>query len=66
MSQTGKGLLFSAAITAAWLLSLLVLLAVDLASQPLALVVLAVAGRTFLQTGLFIIGHDAMHGVVLP
>ena len=66
MSQTGKGLLFSAAITAAWLLSLLALLAVDLASQPLALVVLAVAGRTFLQTGLFIIGHDAMHGVLLP
>ena len=66
MSQTGKGLLFTAAIMVAWLLSLQTLLAVDLASQPLALVVLAVAVRTFLQTGLFIIGHDAMHGVLLP
>ena len=66
MSQTGTGLVLSAAITAAWLLSLLTLLAVDLASQPLALVVLAVGVRTFLQTGLFIIGHDAMHGVLLP
>ncbi len=66
MSQTGKGLAFSAAITAAWLLSLLALLSLDLARQPLALVALAVGVRTFLQTGLFIIGHDAMHGVLLP
>ena len=66
MSQTGTGLVLSAAITTAWLLSLLTLLSVDLASQPLALVVLAVGLRTFLQTGLFIIGHDAMHGVLLP
>ncbi len=55
-----------AAIMAAWLLSLLALLRVDLASQPPGLVMLAVGVRTFLQTGLFIIGHDAMHGVLLP
>ncbi len=66
MSQTGTGLVLAAAITAAWLLSLLALLSVDLASQPLALVVLAIGLRTFLQTGLFIVGHDAMHGVLLP
>jgi len=23
-------------------------------------------GRTFIQTGLFIVAHDAIHGVVLP
>ena len=33
--------------------------------SPLA-VLLAVAGRTFLQTGLFILGHDAMHRTLVP
>jgi beta-carotene ketolase (CrtW type) len=33
--------------------------------SPLA-VVLAVPGRTFLQTGLFILGHDAMHRSLVP
>jgi beta-carotene ketolase (CrtW type) len=60
------GLALATAITAAWLFSLLALLSVDLASQSLSLVVLAIGLRTFLQTGLFIIGHDAMHGVLLP
>jgi len=60
------GLALATAITAAWFFSLLALLSVDLASQSLSLVVLAIGLRTFLQTGLFIIGHDAMHGVLLP
>ncbi|MCX5945210.1 MAG: fatty acid desaturase [Cyanobacteria bacterium] len=66
MSQTGKGLLLAAAIAGGWLFSLQALLTADLARLPLAFVVLAVLVRTFLQTGLFIIGHDAMHGVLLP
>ncbi len=66
MSQTATGLVLAGAISSAWLLSLLALLASDWTSQPLALVVAAVALRTYLQTGLFIIGHDAMHGVLLP
>ena len=60
------GIALATAITSAWLFSLLALLSVDLASQSLSLVVLAIGLRTFLQTGLFIIGHDAMHGVLLP
>ena len=66
MTQTGKGLVLAVSIALAWLVSLLLLLGLDLASQPLPLLVLAVGSRTFLQTGLFIIGHDAMHGVLLP
>jgi len=66
LSQTGKGLVLAGSIALAWLVSLLLLLSVDLASQPLPLLALAVGIRTFLQTGLFIIGHDAMHGVLLP
>ena len=48
-----------------WLASLGLLWA-DLSQlAPLALLGL-VLGRTLLQTGLFIVGHDAMHGVLLP
>lgn len=54
----------------AWLGSLIPLLALDLGRVPGGgwplLLVLAVLGRTLLQTGLFIVGHDAMHGVLLP
>jgi beta-carotene ketolase (CrtW type) len=53
-----------------WLGSLIALLALDLGRVTgvagLSLLVLAVLGRTLLQTGLFIVGHDAMHGVLLP
>lgn len=55
-----------------WLLSLQALLRIDLAAGQGwvalngALIVLAVLLRTFLQTGLFIVAHDAMHGSLAP
>lgn len=67
---THPGLWLASLILVAWLVSLLVLLSLDLGLLHgvtlLVVVVVAVAGRTLLQTGLFIVGHDAMHGVLLP
>lgn len=54
------------AIAAAWLISLLALLPLDLTQPPPWLLLLAVLVRTVLQTGLFILGHDAMHGLLWP
>jgi beta-carotene ketolase (CrtW type) len=61
---TGLGL--ALLLLVGWGVSGLSLLNSSLAQWPLWLVVSAVALRTLLQTGLFIIGHDAMHGVLLP
>jgi beta-carotene ketolase (CrtW type) len=64
-----RGLAFALAIVAAWLVSLLFLMQLPLTGPgrvPAPLLLLAVGGRAFLQTGLFIVGHDAMHGSLLP
>ncbi|MCS5691196.1 fatty acid desaturase [Cyanobium sp. FGCU-6] len=63
---TRRGLLLAALILLGWLASLVLLLPLNPGELPPALLVLAVLARTFLQTGLFIVGHDAMHGVLLP
>lgn len=63
-SRQGLGL--ASLILLGWLISLISLLTVNLASQPWWWLVLAVMLRTVLQTGLFITAHDAMHGVLLP
>jgi beta-carotene ketolase (CrtW type) len=60
------GLPLAAAIGLGWSLSLIVLLRLDLAVLPWPLLVGAVLLRTLLHTGLFIVGHDAMHGVLVP
>ena len=60
-----RGLWFSLAIIGGWALSAVVLLPGD-GPTPLLLLALAVLLRTFLQTGLFIVAHDAMHGSLLP
>lgn len=63
-----RGLVFALLILGAWLVSLLLLLRLPLPGPGLAPapLVLALALRSFLQTGLFIVGHDAMHGSLLP
>ena len=71
LSSTSRlGLLLNGAIFLAWLASLVGLLGVDLTVLPkpllLPCLLAAVVGRTILTTGLFIVGHDAMHGVLLP
>ncbi len=63
---TGKGLLLAAAILLAWIFSLVLLLPADPGHFPFPLLLLAVGLRSVLHTGLFIVGHDAMHGLLLP
>lgn len=63
------GPVISGAIITLWILSFIGLSAHRWSSdsvQSLIWIVPAVLGRTFLQTGLFIIGHDAIHGAVFP
>lgn len=60
------GLLVASVIVVLWISSLGFLLSIDTA-QVIPLGILpAILGRTFLQTGLFIVAHDAIHGSVLP
>jgi beta-carotene/zeaxanthin 4-ketolase len=58
------GLFIPALLLIAWLLSLLGVCAIDLTTCSPWLILGALALRTFLQTGLFITAHDAMHGSV--
>jgi beta-carotene/zeaxanthin 4-ketolase len=51
-------------LLAAWILSLLGICEIDLERCPIWLVAVFMALRTFLQTGLFITAHDAMHGSI--
>lgn len=60
------GLLVAMAIAALWLSSLEFLLRADIKQFTPLLIVPAILGRTFIQSGLFIVAHDAIHGVVLP
>jgi beta-carotene ketolase (CrtW type) len=60
------GVLVAIGIFSSWLLSLIILLPLHWATTPLWLIVADLLGRTFLQTGLFIIAHDAMHGSLIP
>jgi beta-carotene/zeaxanthin 4-ketolase len=57
---------FTASLLAAWALSLIALLHVNPHQLSWWGLLLAMLVRTLLQTGLFIIGHDAMHGVLWP
>jgi beta-carotene/zeaxanthin 4-ketolase len=60
------GLSVAFAIAFCWVISLVFLLFVDVYQlSPLGILV-ALLGRTFIQTGLFIVAHDAIHGVVFP
>ena len=51
---------------AAWVATLIALLQIDLSWAALLWVPLAVALRSFLNVGLFITAHDAMHGTLYP
>ncbi|HEY9648159.1 MAG TPA: fatty acid desaturase, partial [Chroococcidiopsis sp.] len=53
-------------ILSLWVTSLVGLLSIDLSTAPLTVLLAIACGRTFLQTGLFVIAHDAMHGNLAP
>ena len=62
----GKGLLLGTGIFAAWLATLVLALLADPAGWTPLTLALTIALRTYLQTGLFILGHDAMHRTLVP
>ena len=60
------GLAFALAVLLVWTASLVGLLSSEVMHwSPLALVLVVVV-RTLLQSALFIVGHDAMHGTLVP
>lgn len=61
-----KGLGVSAGILLAWLLTLVGCLSLNSGRQPWWQLVVLILVRTQLQTGLFIVGHDAMHRLLWP
>lgn len=60
------GLLVALMIVVLWISSLGFLFSIDIAQLSPGWVLPAVLGRTFVQTGLFIVAHDAIHGSVAP
>lgn len=63
-SRTGLSL--AAGMMLGWLASLVGLLSLNLGQLSWLALAALVLVRTLLQTGLFIVAHDAMHGVLLP
>ena len=64
--KSNQGLKVAAVIMVAWLVSLLTLLPCDSSALPWWKLISGILIRTELQTGLFIIGHDAMHQALWP
>lgn len=64
--STRFGLAFTLLTLTAWMTSTVSLLVCDVAALPGWFVIGAILIRTHLQTGLFIAGHDSMHGVLWP
>jgi beta-carotene/zeaxanthin 4-ketolase len=60
------GLLVAIAIVALWIGSFLSVCKLDVATLLPVGLLPVILGRTFIQTGLFIVAHDAIHGSVLP
>jgi beta-carotene/zeaxanthin 4-ketolase len=60
------GLLVSLAIVILWIGSLEYLFFIDIDQLTPLWILPAVVGRAFIQTGLFIVAHDAIHGAVIP
>jgi beta-carotene ketolase (CrtW type) len=62
--NTVYGLVIASGIISLWAVSLTLLLGLDTAKLPTWIIPIAILWQTFLYTGLFITGHDAMHGAV--
>jgi beta-carotene/zeaxanthin 4-ketolase len=65
-SHTLKGLLVATLIVMLWIGSLVFLSFIDISQLIPLWILLGILGRTFIQTGLFIVAHDAIHGSVIP
>lgn len=65
-SKSWTGVLVALIIAALWISSLEFLSFMKIAQSTALWILPAILGRTFIQTGLFIVAHDSMHGAVLP
>jgi beta-carotene/zeaxanthin 4-ketolase len=65
-TESGWGLILTIAIVTAWVSTLALLLPMAIHAMPIGGLVAAIGIRTFLQTGLFILAHDAMHLNLVP
>lgn len=65
-AKSFTGLLVASAILMLWISSLGLFSSINIAQLTAIGIVPAVLGRTFIQTGLFIVAHDAIHGAVVP
>jgi beta-carotene/zeaxanthin 4-ketolase len=64
-SNSRTGLLVASAIILLWIGSLMFCLSLDLTQLSPFWILPTVLGRTFVQTGLFIVAHDAIHGSII-
>lgn len=65
ISKVGiTGLLIAILIITLWATNLAHLMTIEIGSIPTWLIPLGILGQMFLDTGLFITAHDAMHGVL--
>ncbi|WP_309734401.1 hypothetical protein [Chamaesiphon sp. OTE_75_metabat_556] len=60
------GLLVAIATGSLWIGSLIYVCKLDVTQLLPVGILPVILGRTFIQTGLFIVAHDAIHGSVLP
>lgn len=61
-----SGLLIALTIMVLWLVSLIFLFSINIVTLSIPFIIFAVVVRTFLQTGMFITAHDAIHGSIFP
>jgi beta-carotene/zeaxanthin 4-ketolase len=66
LAFSGKGLLVATTIVILWIGSLVFLSFIDILQLSPGWILLGILGRTFIQTGLFIVAHDAIHGSIYP
>jgi beta-carotene/zeaxanthin 4-ketolase len=63
-SQSFTGILVAAIVVTIWIVSLIFFCAVEIDRATSLWILPGILGRTFIQTGLFIVAHDAIHGSV--
>lgn len=61
-----KSFLIATTILGLWFVTLIFLLNFEIRVTQFPVILLGIALQTFLNTGLFITGHEAMHGLVCP
>jgi beta-carotene/zeaxanthin 4-ketolase len=61
-----KNLMVATTILGLWFVTLKILLTVEISSINLGILFMGIALQTFLNTGLFITAHEAMHRLVCP